>query len=391
MENGSELVPDHQPKERIATLCQQEISMIVGSGMSYRKGLDLLNRLLHRSPDSSIKFRTYRDFCERSGKQIENYMDRQSHDILKAHGFDAESGKPVSVPAAELTQGAKPYTDEAVKSAIEKINAERLSPDEQIKFRQLQIEDSQETVYTSLDDIGVKHQKEHRSGETEKNGVYVWNTVAQIETDSRSYTITGVGMKKVFLYVLSYLLQQNLLAHKTLVFFTDGARDIFANIAELFSFHSYTIILDWYHLKKRCQEYLSMSVQGKEQRNIVLKKLLRILWAGNVDEALAYLQNLDTAILRPANRIDDLYRYIEKHRDHIPPYALRAELGLRNSSNRVEKANDLVVAQRQKHNGMSWSNTGSGALAQITALIINDELGFWLNERMIPAYFSIAA
>ena len=114
MENGSELVPDHQPKERIATLCQQEISMIVGSGMSYRKGLDLLNRLLHRSPDSSIKFRTYRDFCERSGKQIENYMDRQSHDILKAHGFDAESGKPVSVPAAELTQGAKPYTDEAV-------------------------------------------------------------------------------------------------------------------------------------------------------------------------------------------------------------------------------------------------------------------------------------
>ena len=103
--------------------------MIVGSGMSYRKGLDLLNRLLHRSPDSSIKFRTYRDFCERSGKQIENYMDRQSHDILKAHGFEAESGKPVSVPAAELTQGAKPYTDEAVKSAIEKINTERHSPD----------------------------------------------------------------------------------------------------------------------------------------------------------------------------------------------------------------------------------------------------------------------
>ena len=134
-----------------------------------------------------------------------------------------------------------------------------------------------------------------------------------------------------------------------------------------------------------------MSVQGKEQRNIVLKKLLRILWAGNVDEALAYLQSLDTVLLRPANRIDDLYRYIEKHRDHIPPYALRAELGLRNSSNRVEKANDLVVAQRQKHNGMSWSNTGSGALAQITVLIMNDELASWLNERTIPAYSSIAA
>ena len=91
--------------------------MIVGSGMSYRKGLDLLNRLLHRSPDNSIEFRTYRDFCERSGKQIENYIDCKSNDILKAHGFDTDNGKPVGVPAAELTRGAKPYTDKAVKSA----------------------------------------------------------------------------------------------------------------------------------------------------------------------------------------------------------------------------------------------------------------------------------
>jgi len=95
--------------------------------------------------------------------------------------------------------------------------------------------------------------------------------------------------------------------------------------------------------------------------------------------------------LRHYHRIDDLYRYIKKHRNHILPYALRAELGLRNSSNRVEKANDLVVAQRQKHSGMSWSNTGSGALAQITTLIINDELSSWLNERMLPAYYYSAA
>ena len=264
-----------------------------------------------------------------------------------------------------LTQGAKPYANEKiVKSAIEKINSTRVLPDEQIKTESFQIEDLRETTYISLDDIGVKHQKEHRSDENERKGVYVWNTVADIETDHSSYTITGVGMKKVFLYVLSYLLQHNLLANKSLVFFTDGARDIFANIAEMFSFHSYTIILDWYHLKKRCQEYLSMSVKGKEKRNVML---------------------------RPTNRIDDLCQYIEKHRKHIPPYALRAELGLRNSSNRVEKANDLVVAQRQKHNGMSWSTSGSGALAQITALIINDELYSWLNEGFISAYHSIAA
>ena len=61
------------------------------------------------------------------------------------------------------------------------------------------------------------------------------------------------------------------------------------------------------------------------------------------------------------------------------------ELGLRNSSNDVEKENDLIVAQRQKHNGMSWSTTGSGALAQITALSINGELGDWLRENYLTA------
>ncbi len=392
VENGSNLVPEHQPKERIYTLCQRELSLMVGASLSYHKGLELLNRLLHRNPDTTIKFRTYRDFCERIGKQIEHSVAQEARDILNAHHFDAESGKPTQPLASELTESARPYKDNAaIQCAIEKINVARPSPDEQVKASPWQIEDSEQTCYISFDDIGVKHQKERRIGNGEKNGVYVWNTVADIETKQGSHTVTGVGMRKTFLFVLAYLLQHEMLAGKTLVFFTDGARDIFTNIAEMFSFHSYTVILDWYHLKKRCQEYLSMSAKGKQKRNEILQKLLRILWAGNVDEAMTYLQNLSKSVLRPNNRIDDLLRYIEKHREHIPPYALRSELGLRNSSNRVEKANDLVVAKRQKHNGMSWSYSGSGALAQISALLINDELHSWLNEAVFPAQNAMPA
>ena len=122
--------------------------MIIGSSLSYRKGLDLLNRLLHRNSENAIKFRTYRDFCERSGKQIENYIDRESQDILKAHHFDPENGKPVDVLAAELTQNSNLYANEqTVKSAIERINSTRVSSDEQIKSEPIQIENSQETIY----------------------------------------------------------------------------------------------------------------------------------------------------------------------------------------------------------------------------------------------------
>ena len=38
----------------------------------------------------------------------------------------------------------------------------------------------------------------------------------------------------------------------------------------------------------------------------------------------------------------------------------------------------MVVATRQKHNGMSWSKAGSGALAIITAARINGELNNWI-------------
>ncbi len=392
VENGSSLVPEHQPKERIYTLCQRELSLMVGASQSYHKGLELLNRLLHRNPDSTIRFRTYRDFCERSGKQIENSIAPKARDILNAHHFDAESGKPTGPLASEITESAELYKDHgAIHRAIDKINAARPSTDEQVKAFPWQIEDSKQTCYLSFDEIGVKHQKERRTGIGEKNGVYVWNTVADIETNQDSHVVTGVGMKKAFLFALAHLLQDKLLAGKTLVFFTDGARNILANITEMFSFHPYTVILDWYHLKKHCQEYLSMSVKGKEKRNEILQKLLRILWAGNVNEAIAYLQSLNKSVLRPQNRMDELLRYIEKHREHIPPYALRSELGLKISSNRVEKANDLVVAQRQKHNGMSWSSSGSGALAQITAIMMNDELHSWLYETASPAQNSMPA
>ena len=77
--------------------------------------------------------------------------------------------------------------------------------------------------------------------------------------------------------------------------------------------------------------------------------LLRLKWQmifGFRTGLIAFLRHLKEDDLRPKNKIDDLCQYLEKHREHIPPYALRAELGLRNSSNRVEKANDLCGSEK---------------------------------------------
>lgn len=227
--------------------------------------------------DITVKFRTYRDFCERTGKRIEDDTAKKTREILKAHKFDAKSGKPAESIADKWKGNAAPDREEAVVQAVEEVNADPSFAEEQVKSAGWQIEDPYQTCYISLDDIGVKHQKEHRTAEEKKKGTFVWNTVVDIETANGSHTVTGIGMKKTFLSVLAYLLQRDLLVNKTLVFFTDGARNIFTNIAEIFSFRPYIVVLDWFHLKKRCQEYLSMSTKGKEARNEILQKLLRIL------------------------------------------------------------------------------------------------------------------
>ncbi|MBF0551343.1 MAG: hypothetical protein HQK60_12505 [Deltaproteobacteria bacterium] len=63
-------------------------------------------------------------------------------------------------------------------------------------------------------------------------------------------------------------------------------------------------------------------------------------------------------------------------------------MGLRNSSNIGEKANDLIVADRQKHNGMSWSDGGSLALAALTALKRNKEMMLWFEKGEVEFKFA---
>jgi hypothetical protein len=142
------------------------------------------------------------------------------------------------------------------------------------------------------------------------------------------------------------------------------------------------IILDWHHLDKKCQEQLSHALNNRHARNDVLEELLRLLWYGNLDGAIAYLRQVDHKYAKSADDIEKLIGYFERNRQHIPCYAVRKKLGLRNSSNRGEKANDLVVSFRQKHNGMSWSQQGSFALSTLDTLVRNDTVVRAAHRRL---------
>ena len=383
--------PAVSPRERLQTLSYEELSTRLCSLVSYRCAVELLNRMLCRTQGTDgICLRTLADSVDREGAQIRDFEEHFAEKTLKEHGFDPDSCLPETALPLEVTHpDVQDIPEEKVATAIERCNTARTGQ-EQVDAARLvgRLEEPAQTTYISIDDIGVTQQKESRKPGSERDTKYVENTVVHVAHGSGSYILAGVGMEKIFRLLIAFLLSNGLMKNQNLVFFTDGARNIRSNLEKLFSYRPYTIILDWYHLEKKCQEYLSSALKGKDIRNQVSEKLLKYLWAGNTEYATDYLLHLGDDIVKNRDWLKKLVQYLDKNYSYIPCYALRKELGLRNSSNPVEKANDVTVAQRQKHNGMSWSKHGSCALSHIKAVYLNGEEDIWFREKRLEFQLS---
>ena len=373
-----------KPKERINSKAYLLLAAKTCTHMSYRDATEMLRLFLHREEQDATKLRTLSDAVNRIGKEISEKLERITAEVLWMFGFNPDTGLPqASVELSDhLTTASttsNPLYMHQIQEAIDIINQpaeEKISLDAEKSNLESELAGC---VYISVDEIGVKRQKDTRTPKSVRSAKYVENTVIHIQYGSNCYVITANGVHCAMKSALAFLIANGLLCRE-LVFFTDGARNIKNSIETLFAFHSYVIILDWFHLKKKCQEHLSMALKGKEVRNDVLAKLLCVLWHGQVDSAVKYLQSLSASLIKNSKWLDSLIQYLKRKQAAVSCYALRAVLGLRNSSNLVERANDLLVAQRQKHNGMSWSIQGSGALASITMIFQNKTDTAWFHQ-----------
>jgi hypothetical protein len=217
----------------------------------------------------------------------------------------------------------------------------------------------------------------------------VSHSVAHVEHAGQDYTIVGDSVLAVVRLVLAVLLQNNLFDCRWL-FFTDGQRHLQNTILAFFAWRKVRLMLDWFHVVKKLKEELSLASKGSEVRNRHVRGLARLLWFGLVDESLAYLQQIPAVLKQPAV-LKRLAGYFERNRKGIPCYALRRELKLPNSSNPVERTNNLVTSQRQKKSGMSWSQPGSLAMTALTAVTLNGQTQTWLKTHQIPLAFRQAA
>jgi hypothetical protein len=72
-------------------------------------------------------------------------------------------------------------------------------------------------------------------------------------------------------------------------------------------------------------------------------------------------------------------------RSLIPNYKARRKERRFNGSGHGEKANDLLVARRQKHKGMHWSWATSDALTALKTLMLNHGWDlYWQKRQALP-------
>lgn len=379
-----------KPKQRLRSTSFRELCLRLVSELSYRDTADVLNRALHREKRDSVKTSTMEDWVESFGKSLSEGYTAKAEETLESYHVDKQSGiisEGTSLPPSVLNPELPAVIGE--KQARRLITEYNRGRDRMTKLKYddltSDIEDGTgKCCYISVDDIGVRYQKPRRKGKCKKDRSFVENTVIHIQAEGKQYTLTAIGMDKAFKLLVAFLLENKLMEDYRLIFFSDGAACIRDHIGKYFGFRQYTIILDWLHLEKKCNEFLSMGIKGsKDEKQRIKKNLASILWTGRHQNAINYLESLKKSQVKNSMKIGELKDYIRRKSPNLTCYALRHELNLRISSNRVEKANDLVVATRQKHNGMSWSRNGSGALAVITATMINGELDGWMTKHRI--------
>jgi hypothetical protein len=193
------------------------------------------------------------------------------------------------------------------------------------------------------------------------------------------------GTSDSFLLILSIFLRLCVAPGCSLLVVIDGARWIrnwFDGL--LASLPQSQLRLDWYHLCKKTRELSCMFCHGRVAKKALLGPLFGHLWNGNVSKAIALLEDYRPQA-RNADALEELIRTLTERQHLIPNYGKCRRERQYIGSGQVEKANDLLVAQRQKGQGMHWSLDTSDALAALKTLLLNGGWDlYWRNREVLP-------
>jgi hypothetical protein len=206
---------------------------------------------------------------------------------------------------------------------------------------------------------------------------------ARIMTERGSRILRGIGA--LFLQHLHLAVIVCLGSLSSLLLIADRARpirnfftDTLAGLADK------TMILDWHHLKQKCLELGSRICRSKLAKAQLLRRLYRRLWRGDVAGAIVVLE-AERGESKNEAKLDELIRYLQARQTWTGNYRQRWIERHYIGSAHVEKANDVLVARRQKNRGMQWSEATSDALAALRTLMRSGGWErYWQQREVLP-------
>ena len=409
---GLDLLPIRTGKQWYQTAGFKEHGLFRGVlDRSYRKTAFAFNRQ-RRQVKGGTPLNTLRDAAEAQGELIMAAIEDETQRTFAEHDFSIEglplvsieSRMPDTVPT-KLPTFNEAKVEEAWTETCLEMNHRGFTQEQiaqaQVHANERSVHDYESPEHTTnifVDDVCIKKQKPHRKPtsaaiveDSDDELKRVHTTVARIEHQGKGFTLVGPNLLTIFRFILAFLLRNGLSQHR-LRFYVDGQRTLQDGILTFFCWHpSVSLILDWFHLVKKFKELLSMAMKGKVYRNEQARALLRLLWYGLIDEAIAHLRSINSDEIKDPKQIEALVGYLERNRSWIPNYAMRRRLKLCNSSNPAERTANLLASHRQKKNGMSWSVDGSQALSALACVVLNNRTKEWLTESQFSLTFNTAA
>ncbi len=229
-------------------------------------------------------------------------------------------------------------------------------------------------IVASTDDVGVRRPEKRR---------WLEIRTACVRTATGYRYLSGGAQAVLQQLYLLLLLCGGLTAKLTLL--GDGARWIATFFkTQIACWPGSELIMDWYHLGKKCYELTSLIARGRVAKKALLGQLLYHLWRGQFDEALALLEAYRPQA-KDTDSLEKLITYLSDRRAYLPNYKQRRVQRQYIGSAHVEKANDLLVARRQKHQGMHWREASSDGLVALRTLLLNGGWDlYWKEQRVLP-------
>jgi hypothetical protein len=254
------------------------------------------------------------------------------------------------------------------------LNARRKEQLSVSQLRRLGPEVTPDQVVAATDDVLVK---------TPEKGRTLSIRTARVATSEGYRYLSGSGDAVLSqLYLLLILCGAK---SKWVILLGDGAKWIRHFFTDrMKAFPRKELVLDWYHLAKKCYDLCSMICKGKKAKAALMRHIIPCLWRADVKEATSCLESYRVQC-RNESKLDELIGYLCAREPYIPNYKERRAQRVYIGSAHAEKACDLIVARRQKHKGMHWSELTADGLAALKTLTLNRGWDlYWKSQQVLP-------